>query len=1023
MLLRAFVSVVLTVFGCNAYHAFAQLPENKLAFETINDKKGITHHNITSLFQDRRGFIWMGTEYGLNRYNGVKAVSFFAKPGEENALPSNYINKVTEDQEGFLWIGTRTGITKMDPVSLSMTSFFHEPTAADTLKSINFSVFPDGKGGILAGNGFKLLHKAKTEKEFRVYPFDGGQSTGNTRNYFLLDVLPAKDNGIWLATSYGVKKFYPATGQYKSYHFGEKKERLTENAVASLAYAPDGKLFAGTWGSGLLVYNDSMDRFELMGNPMGLSDGDMAAMVLDIIFREGQIYLATVRGLWIGKYPECMQAGKAYLWKQFQASSNQHNTLPGSICNQIMFDHDGSLWVGTNNYAARANLRISRFQHQPIRTALDQDIYPSALLSGTSTAKQAGFWMGSRKLYFVETQKGSIQEIDLGISLESPFYTGAVWDITKGKNYVWVATTSGLFAFNPEVPRKVLHYPYREGEVNSLAGQRLWRVFEDKSGKVWIATIRRGLTLFNPGDKSFRNFFTNPKERATLFNITPTDFFEDRSGDIWVGGKDFLYRYHSGEDSFSVYEFSVKNRAGILLTGKPRPFYEDDSGAIWVAFESGIASFNPKEKRFEDLMTNVPFFRPEGDIVHVKNECWFGTNLGLFRLEMQGLKLTRFTTRDGLFSNDTEACLGLLPDGTLLIGHQGMMTRFNPAALTVNSKVPPVALEAIRVNGTNYIATQNEPARFPFRSTLQFDFAALSFDNAEQNQYSFKLEGADKDWSSPSPGQAVTYASLPPGSYTFLLKGSNCDGIWNPKPVTFSFVVMAPFYRQGWFVVLGLIVTGSAIYLFYRYRLQQALKIERLRTRLATDLHDDVGATLSAISMYADALKKQTTEPGMTNLLGKMGEDSREMVRTMSDLVWAINPRNDSGQKLIGRIENLALDLCAAAGVKLSFNNELFESDEIFGIELRRNIFLIFKEAVNNALKYSGCSELTVTASVKEGRFTLEICDNGCGFDPLAVQQGNGLENMKLRAGELKGELSIQTSYGKGCCISLKCPV
>ncbi len=225
------------------------------------------------------------------------------------------------------------------------------------------------------------------------------------------------------------------------------------------------------------------------------------------------------------------------------------------------------------------------------------------------------------------------------------------------------------------------------------------------------------------------------------------------------------------------------------------------------------------------------------------------------------------------------------------------------------------------------------------------------------------------------------------------------------------------------FVVLGLIVTGSAIYLFYRYRLQQALKIERLRTRLATDLHDDVGATLSAISMYADALKKQTTEPGMTNLLGKMGEDSREMVRTMSDLVWAINPRNDSGQKLIGRIENLALDLCAAAGVKLSFNNEFFESDEIFGIELRRNIFLIFKEAVNNALKYSGCSELTVTASLKEGRFTLEICDNGCGFDPLAVQQGNGLENMKLRAGELKGELSIQTSYGKGCCISLKCPV
>jgi signal transduction histidine kinase len=184
-----------------------------------------------------------------------------------------------------------------------------------------------------------------------------------------------------------------------------------------------------------------------------------------------------------------------------------------------------------------------------------------------------------------------------------------------------------------------------------------------------------------------------------------------------------------------------------------------------------------------------------------------------------------------------------------------------------------------------------------------------------------------------------------------------------------------------------------------------------------------VGATLSAISMYTEALKRQIDQPQLSNLLSKIGEDSRETVVNMGDLVWAINPKNDKGDKLVQRMENYATDLCAAKEVKLLFKKEGNFNDHSFGIEARRNIFLIFKEALNNALKYADASLITIKVNVVSGVFKLEVEDNGVGFDAAKIMPGNGLINMQTRAKEIKGNMMITSNPGNGCRIYLACPL
>ena len=998
-----------------------QFAFQSLAFETINEKRGLSHHAIRSILQDSRGFIWIGTEYGLNRYEGVACTPFWAAPGQPNSLPDNQINQMAEDRAGNLWIGTANGVARLNQNTGKMAHYLNSGGAPLNLKNFNFNTFADREGNIWAANDFYLLKYNPANDGFKGFMVDCGQSTGFTRNFYILDLLQDSKGRIWVGTSYGVKLFNPQSEKFISYHFPEKDGRLVQNAITSLAEAPDGRVFAGTWGGGMLVFDDTLKRFvpvNLPGYPFSPGFGQM---VMDIVFLKGTIMLGTVSGLATAKFPECLNGAG---WSVYRPNPGDIHSLPGQVVSQILHDRQGNIWVGTNNNLARTDPRMAQFRHLPFKNKEGIPLQPTSAEANDPGRGPASWWMGATGLYLAVSGQAQMQEQGVARLIASADNDGVIWDMHRGKKFLWLATTNGLIAFEREKRKVVHHYRHLPGNPASLPGNRLWKVYEDRKGNVWVGTIRMGVGLLDPATGRFRNFFLKKGERASLYNVTPSGFFEDSVGDIWFGGDDWLYHYIARADSFRIIPFVVKNNEGKTLKGLPRPFLEGKNGQIWIAFSDGLAQINKKTNAIAPLLLHEPYFRPTGEmVVRNRRQVWFGTSAGLFRLDTVGMRLTRFTSLDGLLSNETDGCLARLCDGSMVSGFTGTITHFSPDGLELENTPPALAFARVQVNGRDTVTGVAGRLILPYQSTIQFDFAALSYGNAGQNSYRYKLEGTEKEWGPVTERRSVTYAQLQPGRFTFLVKGCNSDGVWNEQPLAFAFEVKAPFYLQWWFWAVAFLLAVAAVFLIYRNRFRQALKMERLRTRLATDLHDDVGATLSAISMYADALKKQVSQPQVSGLLGKIGEECRQTVRTMSDIVWAINPRNDSGMQLVQRMENLATDLCASAGIALVFTQKNAHVGHFPGIEVRRNIYLIFKEALNNALKYANCSTIRIEVEQKRNGFSLALCDDGTGFDPGAVLQGNGLGNMKERAKEVGGTLTIQAATGKGCTVQLWCPV
>jgi ligand-binding sensor domain-containing protein len=1006
------------------FSGFGQKPEFNLAFDIINEKNGLSHPIVKSLWQDKAGYIWIGTEQGLNRFDGVGCVRYFSKNGDRRSLANDRINAISEDRYGNIWLGTKLGISRLNRQTGEITNFFTSPADKQVFGELNFNVFADKSGQLWAGNHKYLIRLSVESGGYQKYEIDCGQSNTNTRNYFILDLLNDSKGRYWLATSYGVKLFDTATGRVKSFHFEEKGFRLTENAIACLAESPDGNILAGTWGSGVLIFDEESQKFAPYLLPGRSNQYDIRNIVLDIAFTKNGLYLATSSGLLEYTYPfkKSKTLGEDGARKYLPEETNPRS-LPGDVVQKLLLDRVGDLWVATNNNLARADFRLTQFQHKKLAGKEGTPILPATLFQPQNDT--GNFLVGGPNLFLAGTKSETVATLDIASHLEEPTGSAAVWDISGGKNGIWIAGTGGLLKMDATT-KKVTHKFKANGKEGfSLSGNRLWKVYEDKRGRVWVATIRRGICLLNQDNGSISNFFTDPNEPGRLHNKYVSNFFEDRAGNIWFGSDDYLYKYHNKTGTFEIIPVAIKDEAThAYISGNPGPFLEDEMGNIWIALAHGVALFDPVQKAFTPIVWNEPLFKPVSDkIVIKKGMMWFGTGNGLFRYDIAQKELIRFTTRDGLISNETDRCLAMLSDGSIILGSSGYLTRFFPKALDQRTSVPPIVISKIEINGRDTALMNASPPKLGHQSTIMFEFAALNFANAEQNQYQYMLAGADKDWNKVTEQRTVTYAKLPPGRYTFLVKGSNSDGVWNPEPVSFSFSIATPVYMQGWFIGLVLLIAAGLIFAFYRYRLAQALRVERMRSRLATDLHDDVGATLSAISMYTEALKRQIDQPQLSNLLSKIGEDSRETVVNMGDLVWAINPKNDKGDKLVQRMENYATDLCAAKEVKLLFKKEGNFNDHSFGIEARRNIFLIFKEALNNALKYADASLITIKVNVVSGVFKLEVEDNGVGFDAAKIMPGNGLINMQTRAKEIKGNMMITSNPGNGCRIYLACPL
>jgi signal transduction histidine kinase len=305
---------------------------------------------------------------------------------------------------------------------------------------------------------------------------------------------------------------------------------------------------------------------------------------------------------------------------------------------------------------------------------------------------------------------------------------------------------------------------------------------------------------------------------------------------------------------------------------------------------------------------------------------------------------------------------------------------------------------------------------------LTVEYLGLSGDLGERLQFQYRLDGVS-EWSPPTDQRTVHYANLSAGDYRFLVRAVDADGNVSSRPATLAFVIPPPLWMRWWFLTLVGAALGLAAYAAHRYRVRRILEIAGMRARIATDLHDDIGSNLTRIAVLSEVARQQTGEGPTRDRLDSIATISRESVSAMSDIVWAINPESDGLLDLVRHMRRHATEAFSAGDLELRFSAPEGDTTLKLDIDVRRDFFLVFKEAVNNAARHSGCTLVEVDCRVDSGHVTLRVSDNGSGFDPNAAGDGQGLPSMRRRAQRLGGSLEIASSKGGGTTVNLKISV
>lgn len=1063
--------------------------------DRITTEHGLSQSTVECIFRDSRGFMWFGTEEGLNKFDGYNFTVYKNNHRDTTSINSEAVFSIHEDSEGIIWIGTIDGgLNRFDRNKETFSAYKNDPENSNSISDnkVNIIFESNNLPGVLwlgTENGGLNKFEISSGKFTHYLPDTTHTNSISSNRVFSIIESKAYPGILWIATHNGLNRFDYTNNTFKHYKQSKHdKNSLSENSIWTIYELPwlPGVIWIGT-KNGLNSFDIGSETFthffhnpassnslshneitSLQGSPeepgvlyAGTRGGGLNKLIISVDKSEGKILFKDISFIRLKNEP------------------GNNNSLSSDYVFSLFEDQNqpGVLWVGTFDSGItkiyKSKKKFNTFRNNPD----DKNSLINNVVWCIFEDSRKRLWVGTHegmseitRNIGTETRYKNYVHSDINQNSISSDVVTSIVEIPYGSEVLWIGTYGGgLTQLNQSGSKdrriQFTHFKNNPADPNTISSNSVLTLCPSKYDEniLWIGTTRGGLNRYSISENIFFSYKNDPQNLNTISSNTVQVIWESiNSPDVlWVGTiGGGLNKFHKSKQTFESFRFDAKNSnsisSDIILS-----LYQSqsDSDILWIGTaEGGLNKFDIKTEKFTVFTTENGL---PNNIINAITEdddgyLWLSTNRGLSRFDPKNNSFRNYDIHDGLQDNEFNGgAFFKSSSGEIFFGGMNGFNSFFPSQILDNPNIPPIVITDFKIFNRSVLLRKDNseiPVDYDLiylektisetelltlshtHNFFSFDFAALDFAAPNKNTYAYKLEGFDADWIYSGNRRYASYTNLDPGEYIFRVKGANNDGVWNNEGTFVKIIITPPFWKTWWFLsifwsIVAITVLGTARYVTTRKLKKQIEKLERERemekerTRISRDMHDEVGSSLTEIAIISEIVKKNINKPEeVVGHLNSISSQIAEIIDNISQIIWAINPKNDPLENLISYIRQFGKNYLGKAGVKCKFLVEEKLPDFHLSAEVRRNVFLVFKEALNNVVKHSGADEVIAKINILDSKMALEVIDNGKGIEKKS-SFGNGLNNMQRRIEEINGEFILTSSIGNGTIIKLTVPL